>query len=48
MKFFSLTKEGDNLLVEEGKTLVTLNNNPILDEYAAFYDLQQDLFNQSI
>jgi len=48
MKFFSLTKEGDNMFVEEGETLIVLNNNPILDEYAAFYDLQQKLFNQSI
>lgn len=47
MKFFSLTKEENSMTIEEGKTLVALNNNPILDEYVSYYDLQQDFRTQS-
>jgi predicted ATP-dependent endonuclease of OLD family len=47
MKFFSLTKGDDGTVVESGATLVEINNNAILDEYAAFYDLENSLFAKS-
>jgi predicted ATP-dependent endonuclease of OLD family len=49
MKFFCLTKnESGSIEVEEGKTLIQINHNPILDEYAQFYDLEQLLFHKSL
>lgn len=47
MRFFCINKEDDNIFVEEGNTLASINNNPILDEFAAFYDLEQEYFNNS-
>ena len=47
IKFFGLTKEKDEISIEEGDTLIALNNNPILDEYAAYYDLEQEYSNKS-
>lgn len=47
MKFFSLTKEMNEITIEEGGSLIKLNNNPILDEYAAYYDLNQEYSNKS-
>lgn len=41
VKFFSLNKKGDKITVEEGDTLAQITNNPILEEYAAYYDLEQ-------
>lgn len=40
MKFFSLSKTDEILQLEEGNTLIDLENNSILDEYAAYYDLE--------
>ncbi len=49
MKFFCLNKdENNNISIEEGSTLASINNNPILDEFAAFYDLEQSYFNNSL
>ena len=45
MKFFSLSKSDETIQLEEGDTLVELENNSILDEYAAYYDLQQQFQN---
>ena len=45
MKFFSLSKTNENIHLEEGNTLIELENNSILDEYAAYYDLQQQFHN---
>lgn len=41
IRFFGLHKEDDIISVEEGETLATIQNNPILEEYAAFYELEQ-------
>jgi len=48
IKFFSLYKNesGETIQLEEGGTLIELENNSILDEYAAYYDLQQKYMNQ--
>lgn len=49
MKFFCLNKDENNTIsIEEGSTLASINNNPILDEFAAFYDLEQSYFNNSL
>lgn len=42
MRFFSLQKVENNVTIEEANTLVGLEHNPILDEYAAFYDLEHE------
>lgn len=47
MRFFSLQKDENGTIVESGDTLVEINNNAILDEYAAFYDLESSLFAKS-
>ena len=45
MRFFGLHKEGNTISMEEGETLATIQNNPILEEYAAFYELEQKYIN---
>lgn len=45
IRFFGLHKEGNTISVEEGETLATIQNNPILEEYAAFYELEQKYIN---
>lgn len=45
-RFFSLEKEDNQLLVENGNTLADIQNNAILDEYAAFYDFETQIMNQ--
>lgn len=46
VKFFGLKKEDKGIIVEESETLAGIRNNPILEEYAAFYDLEQQFINQ--
>ncbi len=47
MKFFGLSKNtGGSVEVEEGETLIQINNNPILDEYAQYYDLEREYSNK--
>ena len=41
IRFFGLHKEENTISVEEGETLARIQNNPILEEYAAFYELEQ-------
>jgi len=42
MKFFCLSKnEAGSIDVEEGETLIQINYNPILEEYAKYYDLER-------
>lgn len=41
VRFFGLHKEEGCIVVEESDTLAAIQNNPILEEYAAFYDLEQ-------
>jgi predicted ATPase len=49
MKFFCLSKDAaGSVVVEEGETLLQINNNPILEEYAQFYDLERKYFNKSL
>jgi AAA15 family ATPase/GTPase len=48
MKFFSLSKTDETVKLEEGNTLIELENNSILDEYAAYYDLQTQFQNNSV
>ena len=49
MKFFSLNKNREgNIDVEEGESLLHIQNNPILDEFEAYYDLQQTMINRKI
>ena len=45
IRFFGLHKEGNVISVEEGETLATIKKNPILEEYAAFYELEQTYIN---
>lgn len=45
IRFFGLHKEDNTISVEEGETLATIQNNPILEEYAAFYELEQQYMN---
>lgn len=39
--FFGLSEKGNGIETEEGETLAAIQNNPILEEYAAYYDLEQ-------
>jgi len=42
MKFFSLEKNEDSMNIESVDNLTKLDINPILDEYAAYFDLEQE------
>ena len=45
IRFFGMSREGDEpVSVQSGDTLAALSNNPILEEFAAHYDREQDLF----
>ena len=46
VKFFSLRKEGKKTIVEEDKVLAGIQANPILKEYADYYDLEQQFISQ--
>lgn len=49
MKFFCINKNKEaGAIVQSGNTLAEISNNPILEEYAAFYDLEQSYFNKSL
>ncbi len=48
LKYFCIAKEGSTISIEEGNSLAEINNNPILDEFAAYYDREQELFNKSL
>lgn len=48
MKFFSFYKGEDGTEIEAADTLADIENNSILDEYAAYYDLEQRLFKQTL
>jgi Recombinational DNA repair ATPase (RecF pathway) len=47
MKFFCLSTDSNNIVVEEGTELSAIENNPILNEYADFYNLEQQFLKQS-
>lgn len=44
--FFSLQKEENKMVIEQADSLACIQNNAILDEYAAFYDLETQLINK--
>jgi AAA15 family ATPase/GTPase len=48
MKFFSFYKGEDGTEIESADTIAGLQNNALLDEYAAYYDLEQSLFRKSM
>jgi predicted ATPase len=48
MKFFSFYKGEDGTEIESADTLAGIHNNSILDEYAAYYELEQKLFRQTL
>jgi predicted ATP-dependent endonuclease of OLD family len=48
IKFFCLENEKDKgVKIEEGNTLAEINSNPILDEFAQYYDFERAAFNRS-
>ena len=43
IRFFAMSREGDEPVnVQSGETLADLHDNPILDEFAAHYDREQE------
>ena len=48
IRFFCLENEVvDGIKIEEGKTLAEIRSNPILDEFAQYYDFERAAFNKS-
>jgi predicted ATPase len=48
LKFFALYPQNQEIACESGAFLSDLSQNPILDEFAKYYDLEQTYFNQSL
>lgn len=48
IRFFALSRQKEGVTVEMGDTLADLTNNPILQEFAAYYDREQQLFIQTL
>lgn len=48
MQFFSFYKTDNGTQIETGDTLAGIQNNTLLDEYAALYELESSLFQQTI
>ena len=48
MKFFSFYKTENGTKIETADTIAGIQNNVLLDEYSALYDLEGSFFNQSI
>jgi hypothetical protein len=48
MRFFSFYKTENGTAIETADTIAGIQNNVILDEYSALYDLEGRFFNQSI
>jgi hypothetical protein len=47
MRFFALGRvDGGSVAVKSGNTLAEIPSNPILDEFAAHYDRERELFNR--
>jgi predicted ATPase len=47
VKFFCLENDGDNgIKIEEGSTLAEIDSNPILDEFAEYYDFERAAFHK--
>jgi predicted ATPase len=45
IRFFGLYEQENEVLFDVGSTLTDLSQNPIMDEFTAFYDLEQRYFN---
>ena len=48
MKFFAFTKGDRGTDVEDAESLAGIQNNTLLDEYADLYELESDLFRQTM
>ncbi len=48
MKFFAFYKENNASQVESGESLAEIQNNTLLDEYAALYDMEGQLFSDTL
>lgn len=48
MKFFALYKGKNGTEIETGATLAEIQNDAILEEYAAYYDLENEYFKQTV
>lgn len=48
MKFFSFYKTENGTQIESGETLAGIQNNTLLDEYSALYELESGLFQQTV
>lgn len=48
MQFFSFYKTENGTQIESSNTLANIQNNTLLDEYAALYELESHLFQQTI
>ena len=48
MTFFSFYKTENGIKIESANTIAGIQNNVLLDEYSALYDLEGSFFNQSI
>ena len=48
MKFFAFTKGEGGTEVEDAESLAGIKNNTLLDEYADLYELESDLFMQTM
>lgn len=46
MRFFSLYKSGHKVEVEVADKLIDVGHNPILEEYSAFFDLENEYMNK--
>jgi len=44
IRFFGLSKSDSGVNVQTANTLLGIDNNPILDEFAAYYDFEQEKF----
>ena len=48
IKFFCLENNGDKgIKIEEGRSIAEISANPILDEFAEYYDFERAAFNKS-
>lgn len=48
MQFFAFHREGNYTTIESAESLAYIQNNAMLDEYANYYDLEQNLFKQTM
>jgi predicted ATPase len=48
MTFFAFNKTTNSTEIESANTLAGIENNVLLDEYAALYDLESELFRKSV